>query len=150
MYRDIAVTYRLRDHPDVTVLLKDATAASAPNKEVLTAKYRTNDFWAQYGGGTTDFKSAWSPVARDVNLAGQSGMQTFVQFVRKDGTQDFGYLAVAPGDPDAKEDTPDLMLYVIRDAKNAKAKGIEPVSKEALLEMAQTIAASVRRRPVSP
>lgn len=76
-------------------------------------------------------------------------MQTFVQFERKDGTQDYGYLAVAPGDPEAKEDAPDLMLYVIRDAKNAKAKGIEPVSKEALLEMAQTIAASVKRRPVS-
>ena len=34
-------------------------------------------------------------------------------------------------------------------AKNAKTKGIEPISKEALLEIAQTIAASVKRRHLS-
>lgn len=146
--RNIGSTYRLRKHPDVTVYLRDATAASHKNKEVLTAKYRTNDFWAQYGGGTTDFKSVWSPSSKGIALGGQAGMQTFVQFIRKDGTQDFGYLAVAPGDPEGKQDTPDLMLYVIRDAKNAKAKGIEPVSKETFLEMAQAIAESVKRRPV--
>jgi len=77
-------------------------------------------------------------------------MQTFVQFVRKDGTQDFGYLAVAPGDPEAKQDAPDLTLYVIRDAKNAKTKGIEPMSQEALLDVARSIVASVKRRPLSP
>lgn len=147
--RNVGTTYRLRKHPDVTVYLRDAAAASHQNKEVLTAKYRTNDFWAQYGGGTTNFKSRWTPSAKGAELGGQAGMQTFVQFVRKDGTQDFGYLAVAPGDPEAKQDIPDLMLYVIRDAKNAKAKGIEPVSEDAFLEMAQTIAASVKRRPIT-
>lgn len=148
--RQIGSTYRLREHPDVTVYLRDAVAASNQNKEVLTAKYRTNDFWAQYGSGTTDFKSVWSANSKEVELGGQTGMQTFVQFVRKDGTRDFGYLAVAPGDPQAKEDTPDLMLYVVRDAKNAKAKGIEPISQEALIKMAQSIAGSVKRRPVHP
>lgn len=140
------MTYRLREHPDVTIFLKDSTASTNPRKEVLTAKYRTNDFWGQYAGETV--KPAWFPVARDVKLAGQGGMATFVRFERKDGTEDYGYLAIAQGDPEAKEDTPDLMLYVIRDAKYAKAKGIEPIGKDALLRMAQTIAASVQRRPV--
>lgn len=62
---------------------------------------------------------------------------------------DYGYLSVVRGDPDAKVDTPDLMFYVIRTAQNASAKGIEPVGKEEFLELAQTIAASVKRRPTS-
>ncbi len=40
------------------------------------------------------------------------------------------------------------MIYVLRHAALAKAKGIEPVSKEALLKMAETIAVSVKRRSV--
>lgn len=149
MRRAIRLTYRLTRHPDITILLQDASAATHPNKEVLTAKYRTNDFWGQYSGGKKEFKSAWWPVARDVTLAGQKGMQTFVQFIREDGNQDYGYLAVAPGDPNSKEDVPDLMLYVMREAKNAIAKGIEPMDKGAFIEMAKAIAASVKRRPVS-
>ena len=70
--------------------------------------------------------------------------------MRKDDTVDYGYLVVTKGDPAAKEDTPDLMLYVVQDSKNAKAKGIAPMEKEAFLSMAQTIAASVKRRPTSP
>jgi len=40
------------------------------------------------------------------------------------------------------------MLYVMRDAANARAKGIEPMQKDEFLKMAREIAASVKRRPV--
>ena len=65
---------------------------------------------------------------------------------REDGTQDFGYLLVIRGEPDAKDDRPDLTMYVIRDAANAKAKGVEAVSKEQVLEMGRAVAASIRHR----
>jgi hypothetical protein len=38
------------------------------------------------------------------------------------------------------------MVYVIRDSHNAKGK--EPMPKDEFLKMAETIAASVKRRPV--
>ncbi len=149
--RVISMAYRLVAHPDVVVMLRDGIAASAsPNqrKDVLSAEYRSNDFWSQYEGIGQRVSSVWLTPYRSTTLAGQKGLVSFTEITREDGTQDFGYLAVAPGNPEAKEDKPDLMLYVIRDAKNAKAKGIEPISKEALLEMAQTIAASVKHRAV--
>jgi hypothetical protein len=150
--RSVATTYRLLEHPDVTILLKDSSAAGPqadnPRRDIFTAEYGSNDFWSQYKGIGQRVASVWSPAYRSTKLAGQKGLASFVEITREDGIQDFGYLAVAPGDPEAKEDAPDLMLYVIRDAKNAKAKGVEPIGKEALLEMAQTISASVKRRPV--
>ena len=150
--RVVGTTYRFQRHPDVTVLLKDSSAAGPqpdnPRRDIFTAEYGSNDFWSQYRGIGQRVVSDWVPSYRSTRLAGRKGLASFVSITREDGTQDYGYLAVAPGNPEAKEDTPDLMLYVIRDAKNAKAKGIEPISKEALLEMAQTIAASVKRRPV--
>jgi hypothetical protein len=77
-------------------------------------------------------------------------VESFVKIVREDGSEDYGYLVVARGDPFAKEDTPDLMLYVVQNSRNAKAKGAVPMSKDAFLELAQTVAASVRRRSLSP
>jgi Tle cognate immunity protein 4 C-terminal domain len=150
--RTVATTYRLRDHPDVTVLLKDsdATVAQPGNarREVFTAEYRSNDFWSQYKGIEQRIVPVWSPAYRNSNLAGQKALSSFVEITRQDGSADFGYLVIATGDAKAPEDSADLMLYVIREAKIAKAKGLDPISKEALLEMAQIIAASVKRRPV--
>lgn len=149
-WRDIGVTYRLKDQPDVTVWLADSNA-SAPGPDQIashfTAEYKTNFFWTQGYQSHKKVKLLWRKL-HDVQLDGRKGVSSFVELTRDDDTIDYGYLAVVRGDPDAKTDTPDLMLYVISDAKNAKDKGIEPISKEALLEMAQTIAASVKRRPV--
>ncbi len=151
-YRDIAATFLLGDHPDVTIMLKDANAAGSqsdnPRRDIFTPEYRSNDFWNQYRSLGEKISSEWLTPYRSTTLAGQKGLGSFTKIIREDDTEDYGYLVVASGDPEAKEDTPDLMLYVIRDAKNAKAKGIEPISKDKLLEMAQTIAASVKRRPV--
>lgn len=149
-WRDIGVTYRLKDQPDVTVWLADSNA-SAPGPDQIashfTAEYKTNFFWTQDYQSRKKVKLLWRKL-HDVQLDGRKGVSSFVELTRDDDTIDYGYLAVVRGDPDAKTDTPNLMLYVISDAKNAKDKGIEPISKEALLEMAQTIAASVKRRPV--
>ena len=93
-----------------------------------------------------DGKNEWARGGHPVTLAGYKGLSSFVKFIRHDDAVDYGYAAVVRGDPNAKEDTPDLMVYVIRDSHNAKGK--EPMPKDEFLKMAETIAASVKRRPV--
>lgn len=62
---------------------------------------------------------------------------------RKDGTEDYGYQLSIRSEPGA-ENRPDLMMYVIRDAVNARARRFVPGCREAVLEMGQSVAASIR------
>ncbi len=148
-YRDIAVTYRLREHPDVTIFLKDAVAAKPDgdrSERAKLAQYRIDDFWSQYASGTSGLKSVWSSPYRSYSVDGRSGLKSFVRFVRPDGTEDFGFAAAVPGNAKAKVDEPDVMLYVVRDAQVAKSKGLVPIDAEVLQSMAEEVAASIRRR----
>ena len=148
--RMIDTTYRLREHPDITIWLRDQGALHVQkdrNPDLYTATGRLDWFWTQYFSGTrTAIRSAWRESYKKVKLPAGKGVESFVEMTREGGTQDFGYLLVIRGDPDSKEDRPDLTMYVIRDAANAKAKGIEPVSKEQVLEMGRAVAASIRHR----
>lgn len=148
--RSINATYRLREHPDITIWLEDQEAARVQkerNPDLYTATGRLDWFWTQYfSGRRTAIRSAWRESYKRVKLPAGKGVESFVEMTREDGTQDYGYLLVLRGDPDAKEDQPDLTMYVIRDAANAKAKGIEPVTKEQVLEMGRAVAASIRHR----
>jgi hypothetical protein len=149
--RDVRMTYRLGDFPDVQVLLKDATAAN-PEPGIRTKnaepKAVTVSFWSQQLTQAKEVRPLWEPSTRAVTLAGFGGLASFVQLTREDGSIDYGYLAVVRGDPRAKEDTPDLMLFISRDGKAAKAKGKMPLGKDEFIKMAETIAGSVKRRPV--
>jgi hypothetical protein len=152
--RHIAMTYRLREHPDITIMLEDSSAVEIDpkaNPEVYDPEGISDSFWSRYDNTyRKSLRSVWSTPYRRIKLADSKGLESFVKIVRDNDAVDYGYLVVARGDPKAKEDTPDLMLYVIQDSKNAKAKGIEPLGKDAFLAMAQTVAASVKRRPTSP
>ena len=148
--RSIAVTYRLKDHPDVTVWLEDTSAQevqSNQNPSKFTPEYKTEFFWKQRYQDPISGRNIANGTG-DIKINNRKGIATFLELTRKDKTIDYGYSVVANGDPDAKEDTPDLMMYVIRDAKNAIAKGKEPIGKDEFLKLAQTIAASVKQRPV--
>jgi hypothetical protein len=148
--RAISVTYRLQEHPDVTVWLEDSSAEAVDlgqDPAKFTAEYQTSFFWQQRYQSRADWRSLW-PGTKGVRLDGRKGLASFVELKRKDGAVDFGYLAVVRGDPKAKSDEPDLMLFVVRDAKNAIARGMQPIERDQLLEIAQTIAASVKHRSV--
>ena len=148
--RLVAATYRSREHPDVTIMLKDATAAStAPSaaKAESSAIAESNFFWTQDYQQARSVSSLLHGSHNKVKLAGRSAVETMFRIERKDdGGEDFGYLVVARGDAKAAVDTPDIMLYVIRNAGNAKKKGIAPLSKDAFFAMAKSIAASVTHR----
>lgn len=165
-YRNIGMTYRLKSHPDVTIWLEDSSAAEYDDpirEKNAQPAARHNDFWGQYGRGDRQVDTIWKlPAVRPVTLDGREGLASFVEITHREQparesafgpkskyrpkSTDYGYLAVVRGDPKAKQDTPDLRLYVIREAAHAKAKGIEPINEKAFLEMAQTIAASVKHR----
>lgn len=152
--RYVAMTYRLREHPDVTIMFEDRNAVEVDpkaNPAVYDPESISDDFWSRYDDiYRKSLRGVWNIPYKRAKLDNSKGVESFVKIVRKDDTVDYGYLVVTKGDPAAKEDTPDLMLYVVQDSKNAKAKGIAPMEKEAFLSMAQTIAASVKRRPTSP
>ncbi len=148
--RKINATYRLREHPDITIWFEDQGAERAEkgrNPDRYSATGRSDFFWMQrYSGGRFALRSLWGDIYKNVSLTAGNGVESFVAMKRADGTEDYGYLLAIRGDPDAKEDRPDLMMYVIRDAANARSKGIEPASQEQILGIGRAVAASIRHR----
>ena len=145
--RNVTTSYRLPSHPDVVIIFQDASAPQVtdiqnPNK--FTVKARTNFFWTQL---------EQSPRSREtlsnetVTFAGQKGLETKLKLVRDDGSDDYGYSVFTRGDPHATQDTPGLMLVLIRNAADAKAKGRMPISEDEFFKLAKSVAASVKARP---
>ena len=152
---NIAVTYRLKDHPDVEIFFEDSYAANdlkgnSPEEEV-------NSFW---GGGFHGPQKRADKQRRILNahipgvvqfpsvkMGGYDGKASFVEMDHADGGLDYGYMAYVKGHAEANGYARTIMLYVIRTA--ARAKGV-PVSKGELKAMAEGIVASVRLHPVRP
>lgn len=162
--RGFNISYRLKDHPDIQITLRDASAfkperlnasGEMPEAEVkLRNKNAEPDseiasFWHLALNAARKYESQWlvPDTTRPVTLAGYQGRQSFVRLTMDDGTLNYGYYAVVRGNPDAAEDTPDLRLHVEQDVRQAEGK--TPLTKEQFIEMAQAIASSVRRRPVA-
>lgn len=188
--RDIATTYRLKAHPDITVWLKDSSAAEfdTSTKDGLARSKHAepeqviNSFWAQYEKHNMKVLSLWDEPRyyHSVKLAGQKGLATFMQIESYEPVKkayhrpneeitdynayyeqkakeeyaekhpkkhiDYGYFATARGNP--KDNTPDLSFYLIQESSHAIAKGIKPLTKDEVLELAEAIAASIKPRPV--
>lgn len=143
-WRDIGVSFRLKDHPDVEIFFQDMGRREDPLRSVdLSTRDRLQFFWEViYRGALKEVHLSWPPY-RSVKLDQRDGQYTFARFTRTDDSHDFGYLAYVKGDPKAATDTPNLMLYVIRTGTRATDK---PVSEDELKDIAKTIAASIRRR----
>jgi hypothetical protein len=163
LHRRISMSYRLKDHPDIQVTLTDASAYgnydSSSGMSDKEAKHRNKmrepdpeiaGFWQMRLNAASLYESMWRlpSTTRPVTLAGYEGRQSFVRLTMDDGTtKNYGYYAVVRGDPDAAEDTPDIRLLLRQDVTQAQGK--PPLNKEQFIEMAQAIAKSVQRRPVS-
>ena len=145
--RAIAMTFRLKDHPEIEIYFSDNYAI---NDDKSSVEKMINHFWERKGSGV--YAKKMQLISRhfpgivhfpDVEIAGYKGKRSFVEITNKDDTLDYGYFAFVRGDPNAKEDRPDLMLYVI--STNAKATG-KPLTKGEIEDIANRIAASVKRR----
>lgn len=140
--RQVGVTFRLKNHPDVTIFFLDEKALAVDPK--LTSKQKTEFVWGyEYGIGKRIRLVGAAPY-QTVKLDGREGVETSAIITRDDDSTDYGYLATVQGDSNAPVDTPNLLLLVERNAKYAK--GNAPVSAEELDLMAKAIAASIRRR----
>lgn len=147
--RLVAVTYRLREHPDVTIMIMDATATTVAEHggaEKYSAVYRSNFFWTQDYQHAKSMSSLLHGGHNVIKLAGRDAIETMVRLVRADNTEDFGYLAVSNGKSGAAVDTPDVMMYVIRNANNARKKGVAPLPKDRFFTIAKGVAASVKHQ----
>lgn len=153
----IAMTYRLKEHPDITVNLKSETAAATPKPgdpfrpEVVTNEYQTDQYWngrTTVTAGLHSAKTLWRfPTKRPMLLAGRSGLETFVAVVRKkEAKEDYIYLAVARGNPDAAEAAPDIRFFLEQNRENAIKRGITPLTQDEVLKLAKQIAASITVR----
>ncbi|MPN53846.1 hypothetical protein SDC9_201514 [bioreactor metagenome] len=150
------MTYRLKEHPDITVNLKSETAEPTPElggdirPDAVTNDFRTDLYW---GAKVTpsrvkSARSIWhAPARRSVQLAGRPGQETFLAVVRKNATEeDYVYHAVARGNPDAPEASPDIRFFVEQQRENAIKRGIAPLTQDEVLKLARQIAASVGQR----
>jgi hypothetical protein len=142
--RDIAVTMRLKDHPDVEVFFQDKSGYLSGGT-LHEPKDDIEYFWTMMYRDFAKLLEADFQGYHPVKMGGQDGTALFVTITRKDGSKDFGYAAIVKGDPKAATDTPSQMLYVIRTAARAKGK---PVSRDELKDMARQIAASIKRHDV--
>jgi hypothetical protein len=143
-WRDVGVSFRLKDHPDVEVFFRDAGRREDPLRLIdRSTREELQFFWGvNYRGALKEVHLSWPPY-RSVKLDQRDGEYTFARFTRTNGSPDFGYLAYVKGDPKAATDTPNLMLYVIRTGTLAKG---HPVSEDELKDIAKKITASIRRR----
>ncbi|MBW9102779.1 T6SS immunity protein Tli4 family protein [Paraburkholderia phenoliruptrix] len=140
---NIGVTFRLADHPDVTIFLADRSAGDLSS---LTSVQMSELIWTSDAIGRVIHLHG--PLRyRPSMMAGRLGTASFATVTRYDGATDYAYLVTVQGDPKAAVDMPDLELLVQRTAKYA-AKGVPPVSGEELERIAKAVAASVKRRPI--
>lgn len=160
--RNLSMSYRLKDHPDIQVTLTDASAfkpeqlLSMGGMSDAEVKLRNKNaepeseiagFWHIALNEARKYESLWllPTTTKPVTLAGYEGRQSFVRLTMDDGSQNYGYYAVVRGNPKAAEDVPDIRLHVLQDVRLAQDK--TPLNQDQFIEMAQAIAKSVQRRP---
>lgn len=144
--RNIFITYRLVSHPDVTVMVGDSNPvkyddpvreANAGSPAVMA------NFWAQYGmGKRIDYLLKPAAIAID----GRTGLESFVKITRDGGGDDYGYFATVRGQYGFSPEQPTIQIYVLRNAARATQKGIPAIVESDMLQLARTIAGSIRRR----
>ncbi|WP_027209560.1 T6SS immunity protein Tli4 family protein [Burkholderia sp. WSM2232] len=140
---NVGVTFRLKEHPDVTIFLADRSAGDLSK---MTSQQRNEFVWTSDAIGRVIHLHG--PLRyRPTMMAGRWGTASFATVTGYDGATDYAYLVTVQGDPNATVDTPDLELLVQRTARYA-AKGVPPVSGDELERIAKAVAASVKRRPV--
>jgi hypothetical protein len=140
--RNIGVTFRLKTHPDVLIFFHDLKVLK--DQPQLTSRQKNEFVWSSEFGVGKAVKLHGVFPWRTVKLDGREGVGTFATITRRNDATDYGYLVTVQGDLNAPTDTPDLLLYVERNA--AASQGTPPVTAEELERIGKEIAASIKRR----
>jgi len=145
--RNMGVTYRLKDHPDVTIFFQDLgmePGAGFQRPENESAKDFVTYLWNRKYQWSSISKELISPKWRSIKMDGRNGLGTFVKSTFKDGSVDYGYVAYVQGNHKARNLEPDLLLYVMQDSPQVKNQ--TPMGKDELEKLAEHIVSSVKRR----
>ena len=172
--RSMGIIMRLKAHPHVKILFRDQSALFNENfkkEENASVEQELRAFWERPDWGGVKYQALGFRKFPSVQIGGYKGQSTFVEITRPTRsskyecswddqyfskaekkaagclpqTLDYGYIAYVKGDPDAKEDTPNLLLYVMQNSEDAP-DGKPTIGKDELKKMADTIAASIKRR----
>jgi len=142
---NMAVTYRLKDHPDVTIFFQDlGMKPEAGEEDNLNAKDYVKWLWNWQYQWSSVSKELISPKWRSIEMDGRNGLGTFVKSVFKDGVVNYGYVAYVQGDRNLRNKQPDLLLYVMQHGQLMNDQ--PPMDKDELEKMAEHIVSTVKRR----
>ena len=145
--RNMAVTFRLKEHPDVTIFFQDLGAepeAGFHRPENENAKDFVTYLWNRKYQWSSISKELISPKWRKIEMDGRKGLGTFVRSEFKNGSVDYGYVAYVQGNHNARNLEPDLLLYVMQNSD--QLNGHPPMDKNELEKMAEHIISTVKRR----
>ncbi len=146
--RGVAVTFRLKSHPDVLIWLSDANggrsvATENVGADTVTPKRDIQTFWSQRYQDREQYRLL---SAQPLEMNSHEGLSSVVELTRKDGALDPGFFASVRGAGAADGDATDIQLFVIRDSRVAAQKGVQPMDKAEMLKLAREVAASIKRR----
>ncbi|WP_336280518.1 T6SS immunity protein Tli4 family protein [Cronobacter dublinensis] len=143
--RNMGVTYRLKNHPDVTIFFQDLGPSSGPGERRpdpnMSAKDYVTYFWnVRYGHSFRDIKLYGKGFSYP-DMDNRKAVAASAKFTRYDKQIDYGYVAFVKGE--APEE-PDLLFYVIRDSRQARSN--PPMAQEEIEKMAEHIVSTIKRR----
>lgn len=156
--RNMGVTYRLKDHPDVTIFFQDFGV----NGEILTDKGSMKEAMTHMWNNSylmgASKKELLFPKWQSIKMDNRKGMGTFVKatysnvpvydykghVIERLNYIDYGYAAYIRGNKENRNKEPNLLLYVSQNTEQAKGK--PPMSKDELKKLAEHIVSSVKRR----
>ncbi|WP_336277181.1 T6SS immunity protein Tli4 family protein [Cronobacter dublinensis] len=143
--RNMGVTYRLKNHPDVTIFFQDLGPSSGPGERRpdpnMSAKDYVTYFWnVRYGHSFRDIKLYGKGFSYP-DMDNRKAVAASAKFTRYDKQIDYGYVAFVKGE--APEE-PDLLFYVIRDSRQARSN--PPMAQGEIEKLAEHIVSTIKRR----
>jgi hypothetical protein len=149
----VASTFRLKSHPDVTVVLEDGVFAkptSEGRRRVVDPQQQVADFWEQFRYGPTikQVEPLWRPRSvRPITLAGKPAFASFVRITRTDGSVGYGFHVLGYETSAEEQDRSTRKFHMISEPSHAIARKIKPVTETEFLEMALAATKSIQHRP---
>lgn len=155
---DMGVTYRLIDHPDVTIFFQDMGINEEVQSDEGSMKEAVTAMWRSHYLMGADKKELLSPKWQKIEMDDREGIATFVKatynnvptydynghVTERHNYINYGYLAYVRGTKETRNKKPDLLLYISQSSSQVKDK--PPMSKDEFFEIAKHITRSVTHR----
>jgi hypothetical protein len=149
----VASTFRLKAHPDVTVVLEDGRLAkpvTEGRRGIVDPEQEIADVWEQlrYSSAVRKVEPLWKVRGvKPVTLAGKPALASFVKITRLDHSVGYGFFVLGYEKSRAEHDSATRKLYMKSEPSKAISRKIDPISEAEFLEMALAITKSVKHRP---